>query len=87
MKRAVVVAIEKSHKDDAQCAMVSDLFAYLLTDGVVSADGFEAGFKRLEEALPDLTLDVPNAPLRMAAITAAAVAAGCIAAAAATAET
>lgn len=66
--------------------MVSELFAYLLTDGVVSPDGFEAGFKRLEEALPDLTLDVPSAPSRMAAITAAAVAAGCIAAAAATAE-
>ena len=80
VKRAVVVSMDR---DDAQRAMVSDLFAFLLAEGVVSPDGFEGGFRRLREALPDLTLDVPSAPVLFATITEKAVAAGCIVAPAA----
>merc|ERR1712166_848181 len=45
----------------AQQTSVSSLFAYLVTQQVMSTTQMQKGFQRLIEALPDLKLDVPAA--------------------------
>jgi hypothetical protein len=58
VKRAVTLSLEKTEE---QRKLVADLFAELSEIQVLTYAQAEKGFNRLYEALPDLSLDTPNA--------------------------
>jgi hypothetical protein len=58
VKRAITNSLDKSSEKQIQ---MSRLLSYLATNEIVSPIQAEKGFQRLEEVLPDLVLDYPNA--------------------------
>jgi hypothetical protein len=58
VKRAITHSLDKSTEKQVQ---MSRLLSYLATNEIVSPTQAEKGFQRLEDGLPDLVLDYPNA--------------------------
>lgn len=59
VKRAITNALEEGGDENAT-AMAS-LFAFLVTQEIVSSEQINKGFERFRDVLPDVALDIPNA--------------------------
>ena len=75
MKRAITNSLDKSTEKQVQ---MSRLLSYLATNEIVSPIQAEKGIQRLEDALPDLVLDYPNAAKLLAEFKQRAVADGVV---------
>lgn len=59
VKRAITNAVGTTEE---QCVSMSALFDHLIQDDVLTTDQLRHGMGRVQQSLPDLTLDVPGAP-------------------------
>jgi programmed cell death protein 4 len=65
VKRGVTHAMESTDPKEALDAMAA-LFGFLVKNAIISEYQVAKGLARLKKLLPDLTLDVPTAPLLLA---------------------
>ena len=65
VKRGVTHAMESTDPKDSLDAM-SALFSFLVKNSIISEYQVAKGLARLKKLLPDLTLDVPTAPMLLA---------------------
>lgn len=65
MKRGVSLALDQ---ESEKRVAFSDLLAHLVAVEIMSKDQVALGFTRALEAVPDLSLDIPNAPELISAL-------------------